>query len=332
VAKGRYEADDFFASSSVNATLEAELEEARQQLECLSKENNQLVSRLNDSGVRSSKLEVAVDDIYRSADQTRTWFDPDKLQKLADAIERVGFKGTILLGPQGVDGKFPLIYGERRLRAVELLGWSHVPGEVVDVDPQTAKLLTFTENTLREDLNPYEETIGMIELISSQLELSFNEVVSTLYQMKNAYEGKAINPHNADAIQHLIVEYLPKLNWLSFVTSRLKLLKLPTDIQEALKAGQLEYTKAVAISRAPEEHHERLLSDAIKSSLSLSEINARIKLLNGATQSSANGAAKLVKPILRIKTEGLSQEDLITLQDALKQKLKAVNAALRTVE
>ncbi len=332
MAKGRYDADDFFASSSVNATLEAELEDARQQLERLSRENSQLVNRLNDSGVHSSKLEVAVQDISRSADQTRTWFDPDKIQKLADAIERVGFKGTILLGPQGSDGKFPLIYGERRLRAVELLGWTHVPGEVVDVDSQTAKLLTFTENTLREDLNPYEETIGMIELIASQLELSFGEVVSTLYQMKNAHEGKTIAPYNAEAIQHLIEEYLPKLTWLSFISTRLKLLKLPTDVQEALKSGQLEYTKALAISRVSEEHRERFLADAIKGNLSLSEINARIKALNGTVLSSNNRSAKLVKPILRIKTEELSQEDLIALQDALKQKLRAVNSALRTAE
>lgn len=330
MAKSRYDADDFFSSSSVNASLEAELEEAKQQLELLSQENNQLANQLARSGVASSKLEVAIANIHRSPDQVRTWFDPNKLQKLAAAIERVGFKGTILLGPQGEDGKFPLIYGERRLRAVELLGWSHVPGEVVDVDPQTAKLLTFTENTLREDLNPYEEAIGMIELIASQLELSPSEVVSTLYQMKNAHEGKAVTPYNAEIVQHLIEEYLPKLSWLSFVTTRLKLLKLPADIQDVLRAGQLEYTKALAISRVAEPQREKVLAEAISGSLSLSEINTKIKSLSGEAQSTTNEAVKLVKPIQRIKIEELSYADLVVLQSALKQKLKAVNAALRS--
>ncbi len=331
MAKNRYDADDFFSSSSVNASLEAELEEARQQLERLTQENSQLATRLNESGVATSKLEVAIANIRRSPDQVRTWFDPNKLQKLADAIERVGFKGTVLLGPQDDDGNFPLIYGERRLRAVELLGWSHVPGEVVDVDLQTAKLLTFTENTLREDLNPYEETVGMIELIASQLELSFNEVVSTLYQMKNAHEGKAVTPYNAESIQHLIEEYLPKLSWLSFVTTRLKLLKLPADIQVALKAGKLEYTKALAISRVAEPQRGELLATTISNSLSLSEINARVKALRGVPQST-NGITQLIQPIQRINIEGLSYEDLIFLQDVLKQKLKAVNVALRKSE
>ena len=68
------------------------------------------------------------------------------------------------------------------------------------------------------------------------------------------------------------------MSWESFVTHRLPLLNLPTDILEALRQGNLAYTKAQAISRVKDTaQRQSLLQSAIKDNLSLSQIREWIK-------------------------------------------------------
>lgn len=54
--------------------------------------------------------------------------DMGDLQPLADSMDRLG-----LLQPIGVRADFTLIFGERRLRAAQLLGWQTIPARVLDV-------------------------------------------------------------------------------------------------------------------------------------------------------------------------------------------------------
>lgn len=68
------------------------------------------------------------------------------------------------------------------------------------------------------------------------------------------------------------------MNWESFVSNRLPLLKLPPDILEALRSGQIAYTKAKAISKIKDEtSRQALLEEVISMDLSLSQIRERLK-------------------------------------------------------
>jgi ParB family chromosome partitioning protein len=74
------------------------------------------------------------------------------------------------------------------------------------------------------------------------------------------------------------------MSWESFVSNRLGLLKLPSDIQEALRRGPIEYTKVRAIPKVKDEPARKsLLEAAIAESLSLTQIKERIADLNAGT-------------------------------------------------
>ena len=67
------------------------------------------------------------------------------------------------------------------------------------------------------------------------------------------------------------------MSWESFVSNRLPLLKLPEDLLESLRKGKIAYTKAKAIAKIYDaEAREKLLDEAIESSLSLTQINERV--------------------------------------------------------
>lgn len=87
--------------------------------------------------------------------QPRRHFDPAQLEELAASIRENGLIQPILLRPVG--DRFMLVQGERRLRAVQSLGWVGIPAEVRDLDPDEARWLTLVENIQRADLSPVEE-------------------------------------------------------------------------------------------------------------------------------------------------------------------------------
>jgi ParB family chromosome partitioning protein len=76
------------------------------------------------------------------------------------------------------------------------------------------------------------------------------------------------------------------MTWETFTRNRLPLLKLPFEVLEALQTGRIEYTKAKAIAQVKDEaSRQALLSDAIASSLSLSEIRERVKAAQPPSES-----------------------------------------------
>ncbi|WP_308189194.1 hypothetical protein [Nostoc mirabile] len=79
---------------------------------------------------------------------------------------------------------------------------------------------------------------------------------------------------------------LGRMSWESFVKNRLPLLNLPLDVLEVLRSGQIEYTKARAIARIPDEKtRKQLLEDAKVLNLSLSEIKPKIQEIEQQSKS-----------------------------------------------
>ncbi|BAY63515.1 chromosome partitioning protein, ParB family (plasmid) [Nostoc linckia NIES-25] len=207
--------------------------------------------------------------------QPRRYFDPVKLKSLADSIKEVGLLEPIVVR-KIQDDKYELVAGERRLKACEIAKFEEIPVVIIECDDKKARKLRLVENLQREDLNTWEETIGILELLTHELEIEQEMVVSLLYQMNN--ESKGNSNHNvmvseeALAIQTIFTQ-IGKITWESFVSNRLPLLKLPLDIQATLKNGQIEYTKAQVIARIKnDEKRQYILKKAIEENLSLSAI------------------------------------------------------------
>ncbi|PMB47938.1 chromosome partitioning protein ParB [Fischerella thermalis CCMEE 5330] len=207
--------------------------------------------------------------------QPRRYFDPVKLKSLADSIKEVGLLEPIAVRKIEED-KYELIAGERRLKACEIAGVEEISVTIIECNEKKARKLRLVENLQREDLNAYEETIGILELLAEELDIDQEAVVSLLYQMNN--ETKGNSNHNvmvseeALVIQTIFLQ-ISKISWESFVSNRLPLLKLPQDIQITLEKGQIEYTKAQVIARVKDnEKRQNILKKAIEENLSLSAI------------------------------------------------------------
>lgn len=95
--------------------------------------------------------------------QPRTQFDESAHGDLVSSIDASGLLQPVVVRPKG--GGFELIAGERRLRAVQQLGWKTIPAVVKEVDDRTLLTLALIENLQRHDLSAIDEALGYQRLI-----------------------------------------------------------------------------------------------------------------------------------------------------------------------
>ncbi len=162
----------------------------------------------------SSPREVAVDRITPSPFQPRRTFDEAKLEELAASIRYQGIIQPLVVRPQG-DG-FELIAGERRWRAAIRAGLSRVPVVIRNASDHEALQLALVENLQREDLNPIEEASGYRRL-QEEFHWSQEEMADKVGKSRPA------------------------------IANSLRLLTLPTEVQQELTAGNLPAGQARAL-------------------------------------------------------------------------------------
>lgn len=278
---------EYFSANVYATEVEEELTQAKQRITELESLNGKLEELLsNDNSVKNNpELFVELDQIIRNPEQVRRYFDPDKLAILTASIKEVGLKSSLWVRPAR-DGKYLLIAGERRYRAAKNAGLVKVPISIIDVDDVSALQLSLLENLQREDLNPVEETEGILNLLSLRLSCSTKEII-TLLNRKAHLDKKQINWQDEDTenvfrkqwetIEN-VFSTVGKLSPESFRVSRLPLLNMPSDILEVLRLGQIEYTKARMLASVKDESlRSNLLTETISQKLSIKQIRDRIK-------------------------------------------------------
>lgn len=108
-------------------------------------------------------LSLPIDLILPNPNQPRRHFAPDALQELCDSIRQFGILQPLSVRRNGQ--QWELVAGERRLRAAQLAGMTHVPCLVIQTDDQGSSLLALVENLQRKDLDFLEETLALSRLI-----------------------------------------------------------------------------------------------------------------------------------------------------------------------
>jgi ParB family transcriptional regulator, chromosome partitioning protein len=222
--------------------------------------------------------------IVRDETQVRKYFDPDKLITLAQTISEEGIlEDLAVFEIPNRPGYYQLIFGERRFRASEIAGLEKVPVRVINQpEPKRLLKLQLIENKHHEDLNPIEEVEAVLDLLSAELAQPRELVIMHLKQMDNDARRQSYNVIGQPESE-MIIQTLDGLNikWRSFVLNQLQLLKLPSEILELIREGQIEYTKALAISKVKKESQRtKLLKDVLQKNLSIREIRERVKILN----------------------------------------------------
>jgi ParB family chromosome partitioning protein len=249
----------------------------------------------------------------------------ENLEALAQSIREKGVLQPLLVRPLG-DGRYAIVAGERRYRAAKMAGLTEVPVRVLDLSEKEARLLALVENLQREDLNPYEETLGVLDLLSEELGKTREEVVGLLRQMKNAKEGRIrgnVAPKDAQRVEE-IFNALGRMNWESFIRHRLPLLGLPEDLRAALEEGTLPYTAALELKKVKDlEARARLLEEA-KGGLSLRELKARVREALRQEQAPHPLPKKIAARLARLDLEALPPEK----RQEVKRHLEALQALL----
>jgi len=255
----------------------------------------------DDESTKQSKSiqTLRIEQIVISSLQPRRYFDPEQLEQLTQSVKEHGILEPLLVRSLP-DNKYELVAGERRYRAAIEAGLADVPVVIKELTDTEALQLALIENLQREDLNPLDETEGILQLIALRENLSVDEVISRLYRMYNEVKGNvnSSNPNvrvnEFDDSVKVIFESLLSMNWLSFVKNKLPLLKLPEDVLSALRSGQIEYTKAKAVARIKDEQQRKnLISEAVAENLSLVQIKEKIAALSTDKTSSPSPSTQL---------------------------------------
>lgn len=130
---------------------------------------------------------VPVDKIKANPYQPRTHFDEENLFELAQSIRENGLIQPIVVREN--EGNFEIIAGERRFRAMMMIGAIEVPCILMDVTDAKSASLALIENIQREDLNVVEEALAYREILSIQ-RITQKELAKRLGKSQSAIANK----------------------------------------------------------------------------------------------------------------------------------------------
>lgn len=219
---------------------------------------------------------ISLSNIQLPTQQPRRYFDLQKLQQLAESIKAHGILEPLLVRPIAGD-RYELVAGERRYRAAKEVGLEEVPVVIRELNDSQAVEIALIENLQREDLNPVEETEGILTLLSSKLNMPASEVSQLLHRLAKRSSDNVVGNEEALEVIESIFQTVGRMSWESFATHRLPLLNLPQSVLEALQAGKIEYTKARALARVKDSDMlDDLLEQSTTEQWSLNQIRAAI--------------------------------------------------------
>ncbi|MCT7971722.1 ParB/RepB/Spo0J family partition protein [Laspinema olomoucense] len=236
----------------------------------------------------SSKT-LRLEQICQSKFQPRNYFNEVAMEELAASIKEHGILQPLLVRPIA-GNQYELVAGERRYKAAQALGLTVVPVTVREMTDPEVLQYALVENLQREDLNPVEETEGILQLLEMRLQKDRDWIISLLNSIANGKRGltgsavrnreltdRAVRKQEQQLIQDVFAT-IGRLTLESFRTHRLPLLKLPPELFEALRYGRIKWTKAKEIAKLESESERlALLERAIAQSLSLRQIQQIVR-------------------------------------------------------
>lgn len=204
-----------------------------------------------ESGKKDFVLEISVDKIKPNPYQPRKYFDETAISELSASIKRHGLIQPIIVFKK--DDEYVLIAGERRLRAVKLLGNNAIKAIVADIESKNLRELALIENVQRQDLNPME------------LANSYKELID---------EYKITQDDLSDIIKKS----------RSQITNTLRLLTLLDKTKEALSDNKISQGHAKVLVGLDKEKEEEVLNTIIGQKLSVRQTEDLVKKIKNGNK------------------------------------------------
>ena len=207
-------------------------------------------------------LELDLDLIEPNSEQPRSRFTEEKLEELAQSIRANGIVQPIVVRKRGE--RYQIVAGERRWRAAQRAGLQKIPSVIKEVADDKLLELALIENIQRQELNAIEEA------------KAYKNLIDTI-----------------GLTQEMIAERVGKNR--TIITTFLRLLKLPKDIQKLVEDEKLTAGHGRALLMVNDADSQRQLAGkVIELSLSVRETEKAIKRIGKEDPNSE--AKKNIKP------------------------------------
>lgn len=220
----------------------------------------------------TSILEIPIDKIVTNPFQPRTTFDDTALDELAESIKLLGLIQPITV--RTIGSQFQIISGERRYRAAKKAGLDRIPAYIRKADDQGMLEMAIVENIQRENLD------------SIEVALSFQRLIEECHLTQEAMADRVGKKR-------------------ATVTNYLRLLKLPAEIQIALRQGKISMGHAKSILSLEDPAQQiKLCNLIIKKDLSVRQSESKVKDINNPVVKADNDedskTAELPEPYYRV--------------------------------
>jgi ParB family transcriptional regulator, chromosome partitioning protein len=229
--------------------------------------------------------ELPVSNVLPNPFQPRTQISEADLAELTASIEASGLLQPVIVRPR--NGKYELIAGERRWRAVQRLGWPKIPAVVREVDDRTLLTLALVENLQRHDLTAIDEAAGY-QRLGEEFELPQAEIARLVGRDR------------------------------STVANLVRLLKLPAEVKTLVQDRKLSEGHARALLGVSDESAMvRLANEAVEQGWSVRDIEGRTREQAPAkTDSVSSATGQRQRPPQKMPTA-----DVRRVEDALRKRL-----------
>ncbi len=234
-------------------------------------------------------IRISLDQIETNPKNPRKDFDQEALKQLADSMKRFDVVQPVTVSHLE-NGRFRLISGERRFRAAKIAGLKDIPAYIRQANDRELLELALLENLQREDLN------------SIEVALSYKRMMDEL-----------------NYTQEQVAERMSKER--STVTNYIRLLKLPPDIQVAVRNSVITMGHARTLITIETIETQILIYNEIKSKgLSVRQTEELVRKYNRSSDKSVKSAKKASMPVHFKK-----MEDTLASHFETKVKLKHSN-------
>jgi ParB family transcriptional regulator, chromosome partitioning protein len=236
-------------------------------------------------------LELPLDQLYPNKEQPRRTFPETELRELANSLKQTGIIQPILVR-KIADKQFQIIAGERRWRAAQIAELQKVPVIVKTADIRETLEMALIENIQRQDLNPIEEA----------------EAYALLIEKYHLTQQALADKVGKDRVT---------------VSNLLRLTKLPTEVRDMVKSGQVGLGQAKVILGLDDAKIQKKLARKVaKLQLSVRATEALVRKFLGVQNADAATAALDADDDVESMAAAAATKDLASrLQKALGTKV-----------
>ena len=188
--------------------------------------------------------QININEITVNKNQLRLEFSDETIEGLADSIKDNGLLQPITV--RKVGNGYELVSGERRLKACKMNGMEEIEAIVVDLNDEESAKLSIVENLQRQELNPIEQALAMKAIMDSE-DLTQSELAARL-----GYKQ-------------------------STVANKIRLLKLPEYVLQAIAHNDITERHARALLNVPEEKLEEIFNTIVNKKYNVSKTEEYIK-------------------------------------------------------